>query len=540
VIAPPIPDDDAARVEALRSLGVLDTGREDRFDRITRLAVAATGAPIAFVSLVDTDRQVFKSCVGMGGDPSDRSSSFCGYTILSDEPLVIEDARTDPRFADNPFVVGEPHIVFYLGRPLHDPETGHRVGSLCIVDRQPRRPTDGELALVDDLAKLVEAELDRGELSRLVDALDESRRVLRRLQQRDELILQSVEAGIVGLDREGRVTFVNRAGERLLGWSADELVGRDFHAAAHHHRRDGADYPWPECPSQATLTDATARRAEEEWLWRADGTGFPAELTSTPIVEGGRVVGAVNMVVDLSDREAVLALKSEFVALVSHELRTPLTSVNGALRLLGAGLAGDLPEEAAELVATAEANAARLIRLVNDILELERLEQRRFELALAPVSAAAVARAAVAAVEGLARERDVPVSVGSVDEVSLVADHDRLVQVLTNLLGNAVKFSDTGSPVVVEATADDREVTFVVRDQGRGIPEDKLAAIFEPFAQVDASDARVHAGTGLGLAITARLVEAHGGRVRVSSTLGEGSTFTVTIPGVGSDDEVRA
>jgi PAS domain S-box-containing protein len=492
--------------------------------------VAATRAPIAFVSLIDTDRQVFKSCVGMGGAPSDRSTSFCGYTILSDEPLVIEDARQDPRFADNPYVVGEPGIVFYLGRPLHDPETGHRVGSLCIVDRQPRRPTDEELALVDDLARLVEAELQRGELSRLVDAVDASRRMARRLQQRDELLLQSVDAGIVGLDRAGTVTFLNRAGERLLGWAARDLVGRDFHATVHHHRRDGSEYPWSICPTAITLADGTARHADEEWLWRADGTGFPATLTSTPIVEGGRVVGAVNMVVDLTERRAVQALKSEFVALVSHELRTPLTSVNGALRLLGAGLAGDLPEEAAELVQTAEANAGRLIRLVNDILELERLEQHRFELTLAPVAARAVASAAVDAVEGVARDRRVPVTVGRVDDVDVVADHDRLVQVLTNLLGNAVKFSDAGSPVVVEATEQGDEVVFVVRDRGRGIPDDKLAAIFEPFAQVDASDARVHGGTGLGLAITARLVEAHGGRVAVTSTVGEGSTFTVTIP----------
>jgi len=531
MIAAPIPEADVERVAALRSLGLLETGAEDRFDRITRIATAALRVPIAFVSLIDTDQQVFKSCVGMPGEAGARSDALCGYTILSDEPMVVEDARVDERFADNPYVVGEPGIVFYVGRPLHEPATGARVGALCVVDRRPRSVTAEELAVLDDLARLVEAELDRGELSRLVAALDESRAALRRVQQRDELILRSIDAGVVGIDEHGVVTFANRSAEVLLGWPPGSLVGRPLHDTAHHHRRDGRPYDRRDCPTMRTLRDGVASRTEGEWLWRADGGGFPAEIGSAPKIDGGRVVGAVVTFLDTTERDQVRALKAEFVALVSHELRTPLTSVSGALRLLSAGVVGELPDEAQELVVAAEANAARLIRLVNDILDLERLEQRRFDLAMITVDAAAVVDAAIGAVAEVARDAGVTVTAQVASETSLVGDVDRLVQVLTNLIGNAVKFSERGTEVTVSADllAVER-LRFRVQDQGRGIPPDKLETIFEPFAQVDASDSRRHGGTGLGLAITARLVEAHGGTIDVRSTPGAGSTFDVVLP----------
>jgi PAS domain S-box-containing protein len=525
-----IPADDAERVAALHALGISRTG-EDRFDRITRLTAASLRVPIAFVSLVDTDQQWFKSCIGIGAGPYDRDTSFCGHALLHDEPMVVEDARRDERFHDNPFVTGEPHIVFYVGRPLTDPQTGHRVGTLCAVDQEPRQLGGDERGLLDDLARLVESELHRGELSRLLEALDRSRQELREQKLRDELILASTEEAIIGIDVDGRVTFANAAGGEMLRVPADELVGRDFHVHHHSRHEDGTPVPWSACPTYQTLADGRSRRSTEEWVWRDDGTGFPAELSTTPIEVEGRITGAVNTIVDRSERRSIERLKQQFVSMVSHELRTPLTSVNGSLRMLAAGLAGDLPGEALELVQLAEANAGRLIRLVNDILDLERLRQGRIDLHREPVGAASVLRTAADTVAGMAHDADITLDVAAadLDGVVLDADPHRLGQAVTNLVGNAVKFSPEGATVWLRGEVDGGDVVLSVRDAGRGIPSEHLETIFEAFAQVEATDARIHGGSGLGLAIARQVVEAHGGTLTVDSQFGAGATFIIRL-----------
>lgn len=527
----PIPTDDAERVAALHALGISRVG-EDRFDRITRLTAAALEVPIAFVSLVDTDQQWFKSCIGIGAGPYDRETSFCGHALLHDEPMVVEDARVDERFHDNPFVTGEPHIVFYVGRPLTDPQTGHRVGTLCAVDHVPRRLEDHQRTLLDDLARLVESELHRGELSRLLEALEESRQELREQKLRDELILASTEEAILGIGPDGVVTFANAAAGRMLGVASSDLVGRDFHARHHDRTEHGHPYPWSSCPTRFTLADGRSRRSAEEWLWRDDGTGFPAELSTTPIEIEGRVRGAVNTIVDRSERRSIERLKQQFVSMVSHELRTPLTSVNGSLRMLAAGLAGELPEEAVELVTLAEANAARLIRLVNDILDLERLREGKVELAREEVPAATVLHSAADTVAGMAHDADITIEVDAtgLDGVAIHADPHRLGQALINLTGNAVKFSPAGATVWLRGAVVDDEVLLSVRDAGRGIPPEHRETIFEPFAQVAADDARVHGGSGLGLPIARQLIEAHGGALELDSEVGAGTTFTIRLP----------
>lgn len=462
---------------ALRSLGILDTGSEDRFDRITRIASTAFRAPIAFVSLLDSDPSAGPSTIRarVPGSAPCASSTGCraGWR-----------ARTWPC------------STTWAGwwRP------SSTAGS-CRGSSPPSTTAAGTSVACSS-----------GTSSSC-----------------------AIDADIVGIDEHGVITFANPSAEALLGWPAGSLVGRDLHETAHHHRPDGRPYERASCPTVRTLGEGVAHRAEGEWLWRADGHGFPAEIGSSPKIDGGRVVGAVVTFHDTSERDAVRALKAEFVALVSHELRTPLTSVSGALRLLAAGVAGELPPEAKELVDAAEANSSRLIRLVNDILDLERLQQHRFELALDTVSAEAVVRATLDAVGGMAREAQVALEPAVIADVALVADFGRLVQVLTNLVGNAVKFSEPGATVPISGEMPKAgEVRFRVADSGRGIPADMLESIFEPFAQVDASDARRHGGTGLGLAISARLVEAHRGRISVDSDPGRGSTFDVVLPAGGA------
>jgi len=228
-------------------------------------------------------------------------------------------------------------------------------------------------------------------------------------------------------------------------------------------------------------------------------------------------------------------VKDEFVSVVGHELRTPLTSIRGSLGLLAGGLVGELPQEAANMVALAMDNTDRLVRLVNDILDIERMDSGHLPLQRAPVQVAELVRQSEQALRGAAQDAGVRLR-AEVQELSVCADGDRVVQALVNLLGNAIKFSPRDSVVTVAVTVSQGGgcAVFSVTDSGRGIPADQLETIFEPFNQVDVSDARERGGSGLGLAIARGIVESHGGHLWVESVPERGSTFSFTLPLAGA------
>jgi signal transduction histidine kinase len=225
-------------------------------------------------------------------------------------------------------------------------------------------------------------------------------------------------------------------------------------------------------------------------------------------------------------------LKDEFLAVVGHELRTPLTSIRGSLGLLAGGVLGELPEEAANMVAVAVLNTERLGRLVNDILDIERMAAGSLTLELAAVNAVELVVQSIQVVQATADAAGVALRSDTAG-LTVLADADRIVQVLVNLLGNAVKFSPCGGVVTLSVRCCDEGALFSVRDNGRGIPADRLEAIFERFRQVDASDAREKGGTGLGLPIARGIVQQHNGRMWAESRAGEGSTFHFTLPLAG-------
>jgi signal transduction histidine kinase len=269
-------------------------------------------------------------------------------------------------------------------------------------------------------------------------------------------------------------------------------------------------------------------------------------FTSAPVTEDGVVTGAVVVFADVSEQAEIERSKDEFVSLVSHELRTPLTSLKGSLGLVTGGVFGPLPEEAQEMLLVAVTNTDRLVRLVNDILDLQRVDAGRLQLHLLPHRLVELVSDSVATVSGLYTERGVLMAnlVAMQEDLDVLCDGDRIVQVLTNLLGNAAKFSPAGSTVTVtsfiETDAFDGAgyVVIEVADRGRGIPPERLERIFERFEQVDSSDARHGSGSGLGLAIARVLVEMHGGRLTVTSEPGVGSVFSVTLPAAGPVQEL--
>jgi signal transduction histidine kinase len=239
------------------------------------------------------------------------------------------------------------------------------------------------------------------------------------------------------------------------------------------------------------------------------------------------------MIEDVTERKEVERIKDELLSVVGHELRTPLTSIRGSLGLLEAGVAGELPGEASQMVQIARENTDRLVRLVNDTLDLERLDAGRVDVEPRPVTPAALLAATAQVVQPVADEHGVELS-WEAGELELLVDPDRVVQALINLVANAVKFSPAGSRVRTSIEGAEDAALVTVADEGRGIPPDQLEAIFERFRQVDASDHREKGGTGLGLAIARAIVEQHAGRIWAESTPGEGATFRFTLPLHGS------
>ncbi len=347
------------------------------------------------------------------------------------------------------------------------------------------------------------------------------------LHRTQQILLDTIDDGICGADRSGIATLVNPAAGRLLGAIPEVLAGISVHELLHGNM-PGGNNCGEDCPLLRALTHRIAA-AGEITIYRRDETSFPAEFSLTPILDQGRYSGTVLSFRDISQRFALDRMKDEFVSTVSHELRTPLTSIRGALGLLSAGILGEINDKAANLLRIALSNSDRLVRLINDILDLERIQSGREPLSFRPIALSEIVRQAIDGMMPVADAASVQL-IHDTNLVQLIADPDRLLQVITNLLSNAVKFSPEGSTVSVTLREGSSGVTLSVIDQGRGIPADKLDSIFDRFQQVDASDSRQKGGSGLGLAICRTIVQQHGGRIWAERNAVLGSTFRVLLP----------
>jgi len=324
-----------------------------------------------------------------------------------------------------------------------------------------------------------------------------------------ELILERIPTGVLCLGPEGRITFANPRAAQMLGCdSPDDLVGQPIRTYIQFfsHGSPGA--------------------AGEEVCLRDDGTSFPLAYESAPLPEGGTVL----TLSDVSEQRAADQRQAELISVVSHELRTPLTSIRSVLGLLASGLLGQLTGRGQGMLDVAVNNTDRLIRLLSDLLDLERLQSGNTSFGSEPCNAHDLMLCAADSVRGMAEEAQVTIHVSPTD-ASLIADRDRLLQVLINLLSNAIKFSPAaGASVWLDVEAASGEILFRVRDEGRGIPSDKLETIFERFAQVESDDSRRKGGSGLGLAISRAIVQQHGGQIWAESTPGAGTTLCVALP----------
>jgi PAS domain S-box-containing protein len=415
--------------------------------------------------------------------------------------------------------------------------------TLALVAVLRRRFTVPLRALVDGVNKFgagathhrieVGSQDELGELAiafnRMASQRHTAEREVERLRHQGDLILKAAAEGICGLDRDGVLTFVNPAATQMLGYRPEEVLGKSEHALLHHSGPEGTLHSEERCPIRRTLVEGNAVSIRDEVFWRKDGSSLPVEYTCTPIEESGVIVGAVVTFRDITEQRALERIKDEFLSVVSHELRTPLTSIRGALGLIASGMLGEVPEKGRRMLDIAVTNSERLVRLINDILDIERMESGKVIPQFQTCNAADLMTQAGETMRAMAQENGIVLTVTPV-WAQLNVDPDRILQMLTNLLSNAIKFSDRGSRVWLTADRRGSELVIQVGDQGRGIPADRLETIFERFQQVDASDSREKGGTGLGLAICKMIVEQHEGRVWVRSTLGKGSVFHCALP----------
>ncbi len=407
-----IPLNEAERLAALEQYAILDTEVEQCFDDLTALAASICAVPIALVSLVDHNRQWFKSRVGLDASETPRDFAFCAHAIHGDQILEVNDATQDIRFADNPLVTGEPNIRFYAGAPLITREN-LALGTLCIIDQKPRVLNDGERSALEALARQVMSQF-------------ELRQVLRDLAE----------------------------------------------------------------------TAQTARSAQQA-------------------------------------AEAANLAKGRFLANISHEIRTPM---NGIIGLTEMALEDLQAPDAIMNLSLVRDSALSLLTIINEVLDFSKIEAGKLRLNLMRLWPHHVLEQGYHLLSTTARAKGIELTLEVDDQVKLpvLGDSTRLQQVFINLLGNAIKFTKQGK-VCVNASLKRMgpgkvEWEVSVCDTGPGLSADEQNRIFQPFEQIDDSLARANAGTGLGLAITQELVQLMGGQLKVESCVGEGSTFSFTIP----------
>ncbi|BAY29549.1 two-component hybrid sensor and regulator [Nostoc carneum NIES-2107] len=407
-----------------------------------------------------------------------------------------------------------------------------------------RQWVDFELELMQQLADQISIALSQAqllerleevvaartaELQEEINVRMQAEAALRQSEEQLRLITNALPVLIAYVDDQQQYRFNNQAYQDWLGQSPQEIYG------SHLRQVWGED-----CYQRMEVYVTTALSGQavnyENDIVLKDGSWRAVDVTYIPDLDDENMVkGFFALSSDISDRKAIERMKDEFISIISHELRTPLTSLHSALKILATGRLGTLSTEGQQMLGIADDSTERLVRLVNNVLDLQRIESGKVIMECQACNAASLMIQAAEAMQAMAQQQEVTL-VRQPQDISVWADADYILQALTNLLSNAIKFSSPGGTVwlTVEqeqgSSNNPKEVVFRVRDEGQGIPADQLERIFERFQQVDSSDSRKKGGTGLGLTICRKIIEQHNGRIWAESTPGCGSTFAFTLP----------
>ena len=537
----PIPVNEFQRQARLDGLGVIGTLPQPALDHITALASQICGTPIALISLIDRDRQWFKSRVGLAAQQTGRDESFCGHAILDPEKvLVVKDALRDVRFADNPLVQGEPGIRFYAGAPIVT-EDGFALGTVCVIDRRTRVLEPAQRAALHSLASLVATLLEHERLQR-EEALRNSAEARRRSQIFQALLKSGSELKSF-VDPNYVYRFANpaylhhwqRQPKDVVGQRVADLVGERVFQTLIKPQIDRA------------LAGETV-----QYETRFDFPGLGRRQVDVSYVpahdDAGKVLGVVVRVQDIEQRkqrelelqQALASLQHKtleqerFIHIISHDLSEPINTINNFAGLLAEEPAlADVPG-ASRYLDFVLRGGRRMESLLNHLLHLVRLDQNAVDRQSVDLN---VLVGQVRDDLALALQR----SQGElrVDPLPTVSGDPSLLRIVVqNLVSNALKFSRPGVPplVSVSAQAMDSAWHIEVRDNGIGIPAGQLDAVFGMLKRLHPR--KRYDGTGLGLSICRRIAELHEGSISATAELGAGSCFTLVLPQTVSPDSL--
>ncbi len=531
---------DPDRIAALKAYCLLDTPADAAFDRLTRLAARLLKVPVAMVSLVDVDRQFFKSQIGLAA-PLDElrqtplSHSFCQHVVADSAPLIIDDARQHPLVYDNLAVIDD-NVVAYAGIPLIE-SGGQALGSFCVIDYEPRQWTEDEIEFLTELAASVMTEVE------LRAEIRERQRVelaLREAEERYRTVVNSMYEGVVLQYREGGINTCNPAAERILGLSAAQIMGltpTDQPWRAIHE--DGTPFPSETYPATMTFKTGQAQSNVIMGLYKPNGDLTWILVNAQPLKADDNPLpyAVVVTFVDITARKqfeqhammlelekARVQLLAQFIEHSSHEFRTPLAVMQSSLYLLNKT---DDPARRQQKVKTIEDQITRITQVVDTLQKMSHLDSQT-TLASAPTDVTQLVQNVVdqfASSDTKRLEFRLQQDV-NIPRIQAAAYH--LQDALAQIVDNARRFTPHGGMVTICTRLHGEQIVITIIDNGIGMSEAVLPHIFERFYRFD--EAHSTPGFGLGLPIAQSIIQKHGGSITVASALGQGTTVTIRLP----------
>jgi len=525
---------DEIRTEALRQemwkiLIIKGIRQSEKFERVLAKATEYFGLELGLISKIENDTYEVMHAVTPSdevspGDTFDFANTYClhvysGNGAKAFHHVAQSEIRNHPCHENF-------GLESYIGAPLY--VAGKRYGTVNFSSPEPRkRPfTAAEIQLIEQVAQWVGYEIERGQ----------NIRSLRESEERFSLAAQGSSVGIWDWqDVDQSDEYWSDHFYSLLGYRPGEIEAsvETFEKILHPDDRK---------PTFEAVEKHFANRIPFHMEYRlkcSDGQ-YKWFLGSGQAIwdRTGRPRRMIGSIMDIHERKRAETLKSEFVSTVSHELRTPMTSIMGSIGLVQSGKFGPLEPKAGQLLNIAMKNGERLVRLINDILDIEKIEAGKIDFTMEPALVSDLVADAIEENLAFVEKNDAQITfVDNCESVMVVADRDRIIQVLTNLISNAAKFTEADGRIVVEAKHDEDHIVISVSDNGPGIPPDKLKVIFDKFVQIDSRDNRTNQGTGLGLSIAKAIAEAHDGDLFVESEVGSGTTFRLFL-GTDISDQV--
>ncbi len=520
-----LPDNEARRLKTLRGYDVLDTPSEQAYDDLTLLAAQICQTPTALVSLLDENRQWFKSKVGLSVAETLRDFSFCAHAILEpDKVLEVRDALLDPRFSDNPLVTGDPHIRFYAGAPLVAAD-GLALGTLAVIDYQPRELSEVQRITLRALSRHVVALL---ELRRGVNEHKQTEAALRESEERFRDLFENAHDLIQSVRPDGSILYANRAWRETLGYSEAEIAGLSLRDIIHPSSLSHCMEMF-----QRIMTGDALSRIEA--VFRAkNGREVVVDGTSSCRFVEGKPVATRSIFRDITGQrhvEQLLRARNEelrgFAYTVSHDLKAPLRGISGYAQELERRHKTGLSDRAQFCITQIITASRNLDHLIEDLLEYSRLDTE--SPTLTEVRLLDLIQSILHDRSHTLTELGVVVNI-NVPPLTLTTWERGLYQILTNLIDNAIKYSRHSQPphLTISAEAVGSRCLVTVTDNGIGFDmkyHDRIYGLFNRLVRADEFE-----GTGVGLAIVKKLTEKLGGSIRAEATLSQGATFFVELP----------